>query len=291
MNELSTLNQILVTLYLKRSVHAPRRTRRSWLGIASLIRKLEPPISEVPVVLRKYGFWEEALALQDQDALNWSLDVLSRGQCLVATDANYPALWLRRLGRSAPPVLWKSGNLPNSRFISAVGCRNPRRESALAADRIGAQIAISGYAVLSGNARGCDQIAQEAALREGGRAVSILPHGINLALQKSERQVFLSLCAPDEEFDRGAAMERNNLIYAGSIATVVIDARPMTGGTWHGASSALRKRLCPVLVLATTNPRAAFALKNLGAQPMSAPDDLIHAIKRKPHPNLFSVAG
>jgi hypothetical protein len=64
-------------------------------------------------------------------------------------------------------------------------------------------------------------------------------------------------------------MERNGLIYAFGRRAVVVRARWKAGGTWHGASDALRRRLAQVYV--RPDDRAGRALVALGAVAASAP--------------------
>jgi hypothetical protein len=53
----------------------------------------------------------------------------------------------------------------------------------------------------------------------------------------------LSVCNPEEGFSTAAAMERNALIYAAASRSLVVESRFREGGTWHGATSAMRRRL------------------------------------------------
>lgn len=62
-------------------------------------------------------------------------------------------------------------------------------------------------------------------------------------------------------------MERNSLIYLAGEYAVAIGARFGEGGTWHGAVTALRKRLTEVRV-PQDGSRASQALINLGAVPL-----------------------
>jgi hypothetical protein len=61
--------------------------------------------------------------------------------------------------------------------------------------------------------------------------------------------VRLSLCPPEMGFSTAAAMERNALLYAGGEASLVVASNFRTGGTWVGATSALRQRFGQVYVL------------------------------------------
>lgn len=109
----------------------------------------------------------------------------------------------------------------------------------------------------------------------------------------------LSMCPPEMGFSTAAAMERNALIYAGGEATLVAASNFRQGGTWVGATSALRQRMGRVYVLdpaclegdsgvplvAEDGPhkepggelsRAAYALWALGAGRVSHPEVFGH---------------
>ena len=91
--------------------------------------------------------------------------------------------------------------------------------------------------------------------------------------QGRRRGTWLSVCAPDEPFSRGAAMERNALIYSLGEASVVCKARFREGGTWHGAVDCLRRRLSP-LIVRDDGSQAAKALVSLGATPIREVEEL-----------------
>lgn len=91
--------------------------------------------------------------------------------------------------------------------------------------------------------------------------------------------VATSLRAPFEEFSTSAAMERNRLIYAASEATLVVRARHREGGSWHGAITALRDRLCPVFIQEDPSSLAHRTLIALGAIPLRDPDALVAQVQ------------
>ncbi|MCE9560209.1 MAG: DNA-protecting protein DprA [Armatimonadetes bacterium] len=80
--------------------------------------------------------------------------------------------------------------------------------------------------------------------------------------------VGLSMSPPGTRFSVGLAMERNALIYGMSLTTFVLASNYNAGGTWAGATNALRRRLCPVLVadLGGKPDPAVTALAALGAE-------------------------
>jgi hypothetical protein len=91
--------------------------------------------------------------------------------------------------------------------------------------------------------------------------------------------VATSLCSPCDAFSSSAAMERNRLIYAASEATLVVRARHRIGGSWHGAVTALRDRLCPVFVQEDRSSLAHRTLISLGAIPLGDPHELVAQVQ------------
>ena len=53
--------------------------------------------------------------------------------------------------------------------------------------------------------------------------------------------------APHTNFSSNLATIRNRMIYAHATATVVVRATHRRGGTWSGATDALKRNLCPIL--------------------------------------------
>src|SRR5690606_7807722 len=87
-------------------------------------------------------------------------------------DAQYPAILKDRLGPAAPPVLYGAGDadLLASPGIGIVGSRDVTEEGAEVA-RSAARAASRGRrSVISGGARGTDQLAMSAAEEVGGTA-------------------------------------------------------------------------------------------------------------------------
>lgn len=159
--------------------------------------------------------------------------------------AGYPAGW-RTMGDAAPPALWHRGVIVERPLLGAVGSREVGPAPLAFAEEIGATAIRLGYGLVSGGAEGCDTSAAQGALGAGGPIVRILPHGLSLwrlddAFYSGVECCDLSVCAPDEPFSTGTAMERNALIYAAGEATVVAHARYKVGGTWHGAVEAIRR--------------------------------------------------
>ena len=94
-----------------------------------------------------------------------------------------------------------------------------------------------------------DQIGMSAAYDAGGLVVGALADSLERAIGRADnRRAMLEgwacLCTPhqpDARFTTGSAMGRNKIIYGLSRVTFVIASADSEGGTWAGASEALRK--------------------------------------------------
>jgi predicted Rossmann fold nucleotide-binding protein DprA/Smf involved in DNA uptake len=226
-------------------------------------------------ILSRAGLWAEAVALSQRGRLAWAEQAYLAGSCLSAHDDAYPARLLA-LRESAPPALWQFGALPAGPGIGIVGSRRVSSPLlAFAAQTARAALDL-GYHVISGGAAGCDSAAAQAAT---GQVVEILPYGLH---HHRSPLPALTLCAPSEPFSASSAMERNALIYAASQQVVVVHTRFREGGTWAGASEAIRRKRCPVLVRHDPLLAGHRALLALGARPLVAPDGLAGALGQPP---------
>lgn len=124
----------------------------------------------------------------------------------------------------------------------------------------------SGGSLVTGGALGADQQTILGALASGGegRIHVVLPCGLNKATCLDGVD-YWSICEPDAPFSAPQAMERNSLIYAASPLSAVVRARFKTGGTWTGATDALRRRLTVLAVRHVAGDQASQTLMNLGA--------------------------
>ena len=137
-----------------------------------------------------------------------------------------------------------------------------------------------GGRVVSGGARGVDQIAMLSALEAGAVAVGIVADSLlRRSTERSAREwiadgrlLLLSPFRPDAPFDVGTAMGRNKLIYAMSDCVLVVSADHGKGGTWAGAKEELaRPGRVPVFVRVSGSvPPGNSKLLELGAIPWPA---------------------
>ena len=182
----------------------------------------------------------------------------SLGICpLTRADPNYPERYRIRLKDSAPPVLFYAGEkaLLGQPGIAVVGSRHLDEAGQECARFVGNACGISGQVLYSGGAKGVDTLSMDSALEARGTAVGVLADSLEKVVrvrQEALRRGDLCLVtsySPNAGFSVGAAMGRNRLIYCLADYAIVVASDAETGGTWAGASEALRNGWVPVFVL------------------------------------------
>lgn len=167
------------------------------------------------------------------------------------SDADYPEKLKKHLKGSAPPVLFGTGDIRlfDQPGLGMVGSRNVDSSGESFARQVAERCARNGLAVVSGGARGVDQISMSAAAEAGGIAIGALAE--NLLKKSVEREareliadgrlVLLSPYHPKASFSVGNAMGRNKLIYGLADYTLVVSTDYKKGGTWAGAEEELNR--------------------------------------------------
>ncbi|WP_419919788.1 DNA-processing protein DprA [Candidatus Poriferisocius sp.] len=172
---------------------------------------------------------------------------------LTPFDDRYPERFIKQLATRAPTLLYAAGELHllQRPGIGVVGSRDVSDDGADVAKEAAQLAAGLGYGLVSGGARGVDELAMYAALDAGGTVVGVLAGALERKLKSPDvrgaiherRAVMCTPYNPDApHFHRGTAMGRNKLIYALSIITLVVASDLEKGGTWYGASKALEQR-------------------------------------------------
>jgi predicted Rossmann fold nucleotide-binding protein DprA/Smf involved in DNA uptake len=178
---------------------------------------------------------------------------------LTRADAEYPPKYRQVLKESAPAVLFYAGEraLLGQPGIAVVGSRHLDKAGQDCARFVGNACGLSGLVLYSGGAKGVDTISMTAALESRGSAVGILADSLEKAIRAPEYRAALQkgdLClaspySPSAPFSVGAAMGRNRLIYCLADYAIVVASDAETGGTWAGATEALKNGWVPVFVL------------------------------------------
>ncbi|MFA6294330.1 MAG: DNA-processing protein DprA, partial [Victivallales bacterium] len=193
------------------------------------------------------------------------------------SDQDYPSRYKTHLKDKAPPILFGIGerSLLKGGGLAIVGSRNVDAEGEAFARDTAAWCARGALPVISGGARGVDQIAMTSALNAGGSVIGVLAD--TLLRRSVSREIryalsdghllLISPYHPEAGFNVGMAMGRNKLIYALADYGLVVSADYKKGGTWEGAEEELkRKPGRPVFVrLGDSVPTGNRKLINLGA--------------------------
>lgn len=201
---------------------------------------------------------------------------------LTRLDREYPGRLRERLSANTPAVLFYSGNLElaGQPGIAVVGSRDLEQTGEDCARLVGNACGLLGKVLYSGGARGVDTISMKAALDDRGYVVGLVADSLRKAIRVTEYRSALErgdMCLvsayhPEAGFSVGAAMGRNRLIYALADFAIVIASDAEKGGTWAGASEALRHGWTPVFVLEHAGmPEGNRQLIRKGGYPLPYP--------------------
>ena len=193
------------------------------------------------------------------------------------SDTDYPARYKKHLKDKAPPLLFGVGDrsLLKGGGLGIVGSRNVDQAGEAFTRQVAEFCANNQMPVVSGGARGVDQISMTAALEAGGVTIGILAENLlKKSVERSARHaiadgrlLLLSPYHPNARFTVGTAMGRNKLIYAMADYGLIVSAEHKKGGTWAGAQEELkRENALPVFVrIGNDVPQGNSKLLDLGA--------------------------
>jgi predicted Rossmann fold nucleotide-binding protein DprA/Smf involved in DNA uptake len=232
---------------------------------------------------------------------------------LSRSDSDYPQRYKRHHKEKSPPLLFGTGNkeLLKTGGLAIVGSRNVDSQGEEFTKDIGKLCAKENIVVISGGARGVDQLSMNATLENGGYTVGVLAENLlKKSLEKTARHalnenrlLLISPYHPSARFTVGTAMGRNKLIYALADFGLIVSS-DLKGGTWSGATEELKRdNAKPLFVRTGENiPKGNHKLLTMGAYewPMTIKSDLFKTLteiskmtKREIIPNnepdLFSI--
>ena len=161
-------------------------------------------------------------------------------------DARYPAL-LRKI-HDPPVFLFVKGGFQASDdlAIAIVGTRNMSPYGRKHAERLAAELARSGFTIVSGLARGIDGAAHRGVLAAGGRTIAVLgsgllnifpPEHVQLADEVVEHGALVSEYVPEQRPDKGTFPQRNRIVSGLSLGVLIVEA-PRKSGALITASQA-----------------------------------------------------
>lgn len=203
------------------------------------------------------------------------------GSSIRVTDGDYPITLLNTLGRNAPPVLSVIGNLDllMREHAGIVGARDASSESCEYAESCAKHFVRREIGVVSGAARGIDDVGHRACLSAGGSSVFVLPMGVlrykgdeavREALEDG-RAAVISEFAPDAAWVSHAAITRNRTIAAMSRVLCVFEPRS-TGGSIRTAEAGLAQGTSVLIHCCRGNLRVERRLLAAGAQRLPIED-------------------
>ena len=139
-----------------------------------------------------------------------------------------------------PTIIYKRGDLveEDSLAIAIVGSRHATPYGKRIAERLARGLAMAGYTIVSGLARGIDAAAHKGALEANGRTIGVLASGLlniypaehaDLARRVSESGALISESAPNHPPKSGSFPQRNRIISGLSLGTIVVEAADRSG--------------------------------------------------------------
>ena len=190
-----------------------------------------------------------------------------------------------------PPVLYLRGELiPEDTWaVAIVGTRRVTPYGRQVTEEIASFLAANGITVVSGLARGVDSIAHNAALKAGGRTLTVLGSGVDriyppenrvVADQIIEHGAVLSDYAPGTPPESSNFPPRNRIISGLSMAVVVIEAGMTSGALITAEFAAEQGReifAVPGNILAPQS-KGTNKLIQQGAHPLLSASDIMQAL-------------
>lgn len=189
-------------------------------------------------------------------------------QCVSRVNPQYPLRLRKRMGLDAPGCLWTKGDISllTMPAVALVGSRELGIVNEAFAAEVGEQAAKQGYALVSGNAKGADTVAQESALYHGGCVISVVADALQAHSQR-ERVLYLAEGDYDTPFSAQRALSRNRIIHSLGAMTFVAQCTKGKGGSWDGSLKNLKHGYSPLFVL-DDGSAGAEALLDMGAEPI-----------------------
>jgi predicted Rossmann fold nucleotide-binding protein DprA/Smf involved in DNA uptake len=206
-------------------------------------------------------FIERVNKLVDRGAaVSFELQEYEKKGINVVTEINkyYPIMLKRELKNKKPPILFYSGDLTLAKKvgIGVAGSRNISVDGFEFTKELVKKASRENLVIYSGGAKGVDSTAETVALNEGGAVVSYIADSLVSKIKKPSvansiangSMLLLSDQKPDAGFSAGRAMNRNKFIYASAYGTFVAESDYDKGGTWNGATEAMKNKWGKVFV-------------------------------------------
>lgn len=246
---------------------------------AEVLRQIEPAVARECELLRQYG-----------------VQAVLRGQ------AGYPAPLLTIT--NPPPLLFLKGSwiAADRRAVAVVGTRQASAAGLRRAEQLARGLALAGYTVVSGLARGVDGAAHRGALAAGGRTLAVLAGGLS-RIYPPEHEDLARQIAPDHGClisetplqmppQPGMFPARNRLISGLSLAVVLVEAGERSGAlitAQHALEQGREVFACPGDVDSYTSAGCLHLLRQ-GARLIRNVQDLLEDLHALPAPAIPGTA-
>jgi DNA processing protein len=200
-------------------------------------------------------------------------DILDTGiETILFFEDSYPARFMDMPGSAFPPILYTYGNksLLNERGAAILGEKNLSPKGEEIAFLAAKELAKHKIIIISGLARGVDEIAHRSALENDGRTIALIPYGIkHLKIPRMIEHVYnqdnlllVSPFYPDIEYNKFNAYIRNRLICALAYAVYIVEC-PKDSGIFEAGKSAHKLNVPLFVTEYTEYPDSASANKQL----------------------------
>ena len=227
--------------------------------------------------------------LSEEERLDRYLNKGAKFGCIPLTPLSpgYPRRLLSALGDDAPACLWARGDLSllDRPGIALVGSRDLGPENEAFARQTGTEAAGQGFVLISGNARGADRTAQEAALAAGGAVISILADRLTDHVP-GPNTLYLSEEGYDLEFSAQRALSRNRCIHAMGLSAIAAQCTLRSGGTWDGSVKNLRFGWSPLYIF-DDGSESANLLEQMGAVKIGI--EALEDLRNLPAPSQMKI--
>jgi len=185
----------------------------------------------------------------------------------------YPLRVSRHRQLSSPPVLFAMGDLSLLTLpsVAVIGSRRLLPENEVFARTAGQRAAEEGFVLVSGNATGADQTAQNACLDAGGSCIVFVADRL-MDQRPHDRILYISEDGYDLPFSPARALHRNALIHMQGDRAVAVQCTYGKGGTWEGCLDNLRHNWSPLFVFddGTLGTRALIERGATGIQALTS---------------------
>ncbi|MCW8131378.1 MAG: DNA-processing protein DprA [Planctomycetota bacterium] len=243
---------------------------------------ISPRIADAIRAARSDGWAEEECARADE-----------RGAKLIAQhDPAYPRTLLNTY--DPPPVLYVQGDLQeaDALAVAIVGTRKCSAYGRAQAEKLAAGLALAGFAVVSGLARGIDSAAHGGCLAQpGARTLAVMGTGLDHVYPPENKKLFDQIAAgrgavlSELSFDSPPSKEhfpRRNRIIAGlSLGVIVVEGDETSGAliTARFAVDMDREVFAVPGSVESPNARGPHRLIKQGAKLVESVDDVLEELK------------